>query len=96
MAVVRLWLRRHTVETFGRRSADAHKRSYRSSESGAGRATDTRPGVNLGGGLEYFYSRRGTITFETLYHAVSEVDTPLTTFNKGQFWTYSVGLKRYF
>ena len=69
---------------------------YRSTENGAGNATDTRPGVNLGGGLEYFYSRRGTITFETLYHAVSEVHTPLATFNEGQFWTFGVGVKRYF
>jgi len=69
---------------------------YRSSENGAGDATDTKPGVNLGGGMEYFYSRRGTITFETLYHAVSEVNTPLATFTQGQFWTFGVGLKRYF
>ena len=69
---------------------------YRSFESGAGNGGDTRPGVNLGGGLEYFYSRRGTITFETLYHAVNEVKTPLTTFNNGQFWTVGVGVKRYF
>ena len=69
---------------------------YRSLLDGAGNGSDTRPGVDLGGGVEYFYSRRGTITFETLYHAVNEVNTPLTTFNKGQFWTVGVGLKRYF
>ena len=63
---------------------------------GAGNGADTRPGVNLGGGLEYFYNRRGTITLEALYHAVSQVDTPLTTFKNGQFWTVGVGIKRYF
>ena len=69
---------------------------YRSSENGVGNGSDTRPGANVGGGIEYFYSRRGTITFETLYHAVSEVHTPLATFNEGQFWTFGVGVKRYF
>ena len=69
---------------------------YRAFENGAGNGGDTRPGVNLGGGLEYFYNRRGTITFEALYHAVSQVNTPLTTFNNGQFWTVGVGIKRYF
>jgi hypothetical protein len=58
--------------------------------------TDTRPGVDVGGGLEIFYHRRTAMTAEALYHAVSPVNTPVTTFNQGQFWTFGVGLKQYF
>jgi hypothetical protein len=69
---------------------------YRSSITGAPAMTDTRPGFDFGGGLELFYIRRTTMTAEALYHVVSQVDTPLTTFNQGQFWTFGVGVKRYF
>jgi hypothetical protein len=69
---------------------------YRSSISGAATMTDTRPGVDFGGGVEVFYNRRTTMTAEALYHAVSQVDTAVTTFNQGQFWTLGFGLKRYF
>jgi len=40
--------------------------------------------------------RNAIQTVEGLYHVVSQVDTPLTTFNQGQFWTFGVGVKRYF
>jgi hypothetical protein len=69
---------------------------YRSSIAGAVQGTDTRPGVDVGGGLEYFYRRHATFTAEALYHVVNKVDTPVTTFNNGQFWTFGVGVKRYF
>jgi hypothetical protein len=68
----------------------------RSAESGTAGSADTRPGVDLGGGLEYFSGRRVAITTEVLYHVVSEVHTPLATFTEGQFWTVGVGVKRYF
>jgi hypothetical protein len=58
--------------------------------------TDTKPGLNFGGGVEFFLDRRTTITGEALFHAVSEVDTALATFPDGKFWTFGVGLKRYF
>ena len=69
---------------------------YRSSILGAPAMTDTRPGVDVGGGLELFYHRRTAVTAEVLYHAVSQIDTPVTAFNQGQFWTFGVGLKQYF
>jgi hypothetical protein len=31
-----------------------------------------------------------------LYHAVNQVDTPVTVFNQGSFWTFGIGLKHYF
>jgi len=69
---------------------------YRSSIVGAPGMTDTKPGLDFGGGVELFYNRRTTMTVEALYHAVGKVDTSLATFNDGQFWTFGVGLKRYF
>ena len=69
---------------------------YRSLINGAPAMTDTRPGFDVGGGLELFYNRRTTMTAEALYHVVSQVDTPVTIFNQGQFWTFGVGVKRYF
>ena len=69
---------------------------YRSSIDGARNMTDTKPGLDFGGGLELFANRRTTMTFEALYHVVNEVDTSLATFNDGKFWTVGVGLKRYF
>jgi len=69
---------------------------FRSSIVGARGMTDTKPGLDVGGGLELFYNRRTAMTAELLYHAVGKVDTSLATFNDGQFWTFGVGVKRYF
>jgi hypothetical protein len=69
---------------------------YRSLIDGAAAMTDTRPGVDVGGGVELFYHRRTAMTAEALYHAVSQVNSPVTTFNQGQFWTFGVGVKQYF
>ena len=69
---------------------------YRSSINGAPAMTDTKPGFDVGGGLELFYNRRTAMTVEALYHAVGAVNSSLATFNDGQFWTVGVGVKRYF
>jgi Outer membrane protein beta-barrel domain len=69
---------------------------YRSRENLAPATTDTSLGADFGGGLEIFSSRRTAVTTEFLYHDVQQIKTPLTTFNQGQFWTFNVGLKRYF
>ena len=69
---------------------------YRSFENLAPSAADTSLGVNAGGGLEYFLNERMTATGELLYHGVGQVKTPLTTFGQGNFWTFTVGVKRYF
>jgi hypothetical protein len=69
---------------------------YRSSIDGARSMTDTKPGLDFGGGVELFVDRRTTMTVEALYHVVNDVDTALATFPDGKFWTFGVGLKRYF
>jgi len=69
---------------------------YKSSIDGSRSMTDTKPGLDFGGGLELFFDRRTTMTAEALYHVVSSVDSALATFPDGKFWTFGVGVKRYF
>jgi opacity protein-like surface antigen len=69
---------------------------YAAVESGAADASDTKIGVNLGGGIEYFFARDATVTGEALYHKVDAFDTPLTRFTDGSYWTLSLGVKKYF
>ena len=57
--------------------------------------SDTKFGGDFGGGVEYFFTRRSTITGEGLYHAVSTFASPAATFD-GSFWTFRAGLKHYF
>jgi hypothetical protein len=56
---------------------------------------DTKFGGDFGGGVEYFFTRRSTITGEGLYHAVGAFNSPAATFD-GSFWTFRAGLKHYF
>lgn len=58
--------------------------------------TDTHLGLNGGGGVEYFLTRRTAATAELLYHKVDAFTSPLTTFNDGSFWSISFGAKVYF
>jgi outer membrane protein with beta-barrel domain len=69
---------------------------YRSTESGVVDGSDTKAGFNLGGGLEYFFTRDATVTGEALYHKVGAFNTPLAVFTDGSFWSLSIGLKKYF
>jgi len=68
---------------------------FHASESATQDRTDTQPGVNVGGGLEYFLTRRATLTTELDYHKVGDFNTPLATFNDGSFWRFGVGAKMY-
>jgi len=58
--------------------------------------SDTKVGVDLGGGFEYFFTRRATLTGEALYHKVDGFASPAATFNNGSFWSFAIGAKRYF
>jgi opacity protein-like surface antigen len=69
---------------------------YHASESATQDRSDTKPGFDFGGGVEYFFNRHTTMTGELQYHKVGEIATPLTTFQDGSFWRFGVGLKRYF
>jgi hypothetical protein len=58
--------------------------------------SDTHPGIDGGGGVEYFFTRRAAMTFELLYHKVDAFTAPLTAFGAGSFWSFAVGGKAYF
>lgn len=67
---------------------------YKSTTGGI-EASDTKLGLNLGGGVEYFLDRRTTITGQALYHAVDSIDTRFAAFD-GSYWTLDFGVKKYF
>jgi hypothetical protein len=69
---------------------------YRSTESGVVDGSDTKAGFNVGGGLEYFFTRDATVSGEALYHKVGAFNTPLAVFTVGSFWSLSIGMKKYF
>lgn len=61
-----------------------------------GENSDTKFGVNLGGGMEYFFTRRDTLTGEIQYHVVpGDADTFLAEYDTN-YWSFSFGYKRYF
>ena len=63
---------------------------------GDNRPTDDKVGVNLGGGVEYFFTRQDTISGDITFHVVpGEVDSFIWTY-KARYWTLSGGYKRYF
>jgi hypothetical protein len=56
-----------------------------------------KAGVDVGGGVEYFVHRHATATAEVLFHNTqTPMTSPLTTYNNSSFWTFTVGMKRYF
>ena len=56
-----------------------------------------KAGFNAGGGFEYFVRRHATATAEVLFHHTSTpMQSPLTTYNDSSYWTFTVGMKRYF
>jgi len=69
---------------------------YNASETGTQDRSDTKPGLNFGGGAELFFNRRTTMTGEITYHKVGAFESPLTTFQDGSFWRFGIGVKRYF
>lgn len=57
---------------------------------------DTKFGVNLGGGIEYFLTRRDTLTGELLVHAIPGNFNTLRTEFESTYWTIAGGYKKYF
>jgi opacity protein-like surface antigen len=58
--------------------------------------TDTKFGVNLGGGIEYFFTRRDTFTAELQYHVIpGDMDGSFEDYDSS-YWSFAGGYKRYF
>jgi Outer membrane protein beta-barrel domain len=63
---------------------------------GDDRPSDSAVGINLGGGIEYFFTRRDTITGDLTIHFVSgEVTSPFFVYEP-RYWTLAGGYKHYF
>jgi hypothetical protein len=59
-------------------------------------SADNELGANFGGGVEFFFSRRDTLTGEVLIHVVpGRTDSLLADYDP-RFWTIAAGYKRYF
>ena len=68
---------------------------YRFGE-GDDRPSDTKVGANLGGGIEYFFSRTDTITGDVTIHIVPGTADSFIFGYKPRYWTLSGGYKKYF
>ena len=68
---------------------------YRFTEAGVD-SSDTKAGVDFGGGAEYFFTRHDTLTGEVLFHAVPGMANGRSADYKARFWTVTGGYKKYF
>ena len=68
---------------------------YRFGE-GEDRPSDTKGGVNLGGGIEYFFTRTDTITGDLTFHLVPGTADSFIFAYKAGYWTLAGGYKKYF
>jgi len=57
---------------------------------------DTRRGISVGGGIEYFARPKVTIKAEGLYHLVRRADSNVADLQEAYGFAISVGLKKYF
>ena len=58
-------------------------------------SSDTKAGLNLGAGVEYFFTRHDTLTGELLVHIVpGDLDSALSEYKSG-YWTLAFGYKKY-
>lgn len=58
-------------------------------------SSDNHFGGNLGGGIEYFFSRRDTITAEALVHLISGRAEGALSSHDATYWTILFGYKKY-
>jgi uncharacterized protein YndB with AHSA1/START domain len=69
--------------------------TYRFGE-GDDRPTDFEMGFNFGGGVEFFFTRRDTITADLTFHIVpGDVESNFFVY-KPTYWTIAGGYKHYF
>ena len=58
--------------------------------------TESRFGVNLGGGIEYFFTRRDTFTSELQFHLIPGDFDGLLSGYDANYWSWSAVYKHYF
>jgi hypothetical protein len=59
-------------------------------------SSDNKFGVNFGGGVEYFFTRRDTLLGEALVRVVPGRTNSLRTSYEAGYWTLNMGYKKYF
>ena len=59
-------------------------------------SSDTKVGVDLGGGVEYFVTRHDTVTGEWLLHVVPGRATSALATYQARYWVLTAGYKHYF
>jgi len=68
---------------------------YRFDESSI-TSSDSKFGVNFGGGVEYFFTRHDTLLAEALVRVIPGHATSLNTIYDTGYWTFMMGYKKYF
>ena len=82
------------IHPYAGAGAGWYRYRFRIDDDAAG--TDSKFGVNLAGGVEYFLSRTDTIVGDVTFHVISG-DTVSNFFAyNGTYWTFSGGYKKYF
>ena len=64
-------------------------------EEGGLNSTDNKFGVDLGGGAEYYFTRRDSLTGEFLVHLVTDDASARLSTYQTRYWTLSGGYKKY-
>ena len=59
-------------------------------------SSDTKFGVNAGGGVEYFVTRHDTLTGEVVFHAIPGTVSSLRSSYDAGYWRIAGGYKKYF
>lgn len=77
-------------------TAGVGRYTYHWTEPGVPDGSNSYGGANVGGGIEHFFTRDATLTFELLYHNVGDVVVPRAVLHDGSFWAFTMGGKKYF
>ena len=92
-SVVYNW-ERGKIHPYASAGAGWYRYRFRVNDESAG--TDSKFGVSLGGGAEYFVSRRDTIVGEVTFHVISGDAASSFFLYNGSYWSFSGGYKKYF
>ena len=85
---------RGKIHPYATAGAGWYRYRFRVNDESAG--TDSKFGVSLGGGAEYFLSRSDTILGDVTFHVVSGDAVSSFFVYKSSYWSFSGGYKKYF
>jgi len=82
------------IHPYASAGAGWYRYRFRVNDESAG--TDSKFGVSLGGGAEYFLSRSDTIVGDVTFHVISGDAASSFFLYNGSYWSFSGGYKKYF